>query len=130
MGHHADRPCRQSLRHTTAKGNANAQVPDHSGRPDRRVRRWLRQEGSCRTLSARPVRTVTIERSADGETVSLTGQIRAKDEVSLAFRLDGRMIERPVNVGDVLKPGQVVARLDPQNQQNALRSAQANLAVR
>ncbi|MBV9751995.1 MAG: efflux RND transporter periplasmic adaptor subunit [Hyphomicrobiales bacterium] len=78
---------------------------------------------------ARPVRTLTIERRAVGETVSLTGQIRAKDQVSLAFRLDGRTIERPVNVGDVLTAGQVVARLDPQNQQNALRSAQANLAA-
>ena len=38
------------------------------------------------------------------------------------------MIERPVNVGDVLKAGEIVARLDPQNQQNALRTAQANLA--
>ena len=60
--------------------------------------------------------------------MSLTGQVRAKDQVSLAFRLDGRMIERPVHVGDVLKAGQIVARLDPQIQQNALRSAQANLA--
>lgn len=77
---------------------------------------------------ARPVRTVTIERAADGETVSLTGQIRAKDEVSLAFRLDGRMLDRPVNVGDVLKPGQLVARLDPKDQQDALRTAQANLS--
>ena len=76
---------------------------------------------------ARPVRTVTIERAVDGETISLTGQVRAKDQVNLAFRLDGRMIDRPVNVGDVLKAGQLVARLDPQNQQNALRSAQANL---
>ena len=31
-------------------------------------------------------------------------------------------------MGDVLKAGQIVARLDPQNQQNALRTAQANLA--
>ena len=77
---------------------------------------------------ARPVRTVTIEHGAEGEIVSLTGQVRAKDQVSLAFRLDGRMIERPVHVGDVLKPGQVVARLDPQIQDNALRSAEANLA--
>ena len=38
------------------------------------------------------------------------------------------MIERPVHVGDVLAAGQVVARLDPQIQQNALRSAEANLA--
>ena len=76
----------------------------------------------------RPVRTVTVGRGGEGETVSLTGQVRAKDHVSLAFRLDGRMIKRLVNVGDVLKAGEIVAQLDPQNQQNALRTAQANLA--
>jgi RND family efflux transporter MFP subunit len=75
----------------------------------------------------RPVRTVTLERGAEGETVSLTGQVRAKDQVSLAFRLDGRMIKRLVNIGDVLKAGEIVAQLDPQNEQNALRTAQANL---
>src|ERR1700758_4771886 len=48
----------------------------------------------------RPIRTVTVERGTDGESVSLTGQVRAKDQVSLAFRLDGRMLERPVAVGD------------------------------
>ena len=78
-------------------------------------------------VEARPVRTVTVERRAEGESVTLTGQIRAKDQVSLAFRLDGRMIERSVNVGDVVNAGQVVARLDPQNQQNAQQSAQASL---
>jgi RND family efflux transporter MFP subunit len=77
---------------------------------------------------ARPVRTVTVERGAEGETVSLTGQVQAKDKVSLAFRLDGRMTERPVNVGDLLTAGQVVAQLEPLIQQNTLRSAQANLS--
>ena len=52
---------------------------------------------------ARPVRTATVERIAGGEVVSLTGQVRAKDQANLAFRLDGRMIERLVNVGDVLR---------------------------
>jgi len=85
-------------------------------------------ENAPPTAQARPVRTVTVERSAEGETVSLTGQIQAKDHVSLAFRLDGRMTERPVHVGDMLAAGQVVARLDPQIQQNTLRSAQANLS--
>jgi membrane fusion protein, multidrug efflux system len=80
------------------------------------------------TSQARPVRTVTVERLAEGETVSLTGHIRAKDQANLAFRLDGRMIERPVNVGDVLKAAQVVAKVDPQIQQNGLNSAQAELA--
>jgi membrane fusion protein, multidrug efflux system len=77
---------------------------------------------------ARPVRTVTVQGQAQGEIVSLTGQVRAKDQVSLAFRLDGRMIERPVHVGDVLTAGQVVARLDPQNQENTLRSAQDSVS--
>jgi len=77
---------------------------------------------------ARPVRAVAVESGAEGETVSLTGHIRAKDQASLAFRLDGRMIERPANVGDVLTAGQVVARLDPQIQQNSLRSAEGNLS--
>src|ERR1700733_5344669 len=76
----------------------------------------------------RPVRIVTVERGADGETLSLTGQVRAKDQVSLAFRLEGRMIKRLVNVGDALQAGEIVAQLDPQNQQNGLRTAQANLA--
>jgi RND family efflux transporter MFP subunit len=72
---------------------------------------------------------MTVAHLAAGETVSLTGQVRAKDEVSLAFRIDGRVIDRPVNVGDVLKPGQLVARLDPKDQQNALRTAQAHLSA-
>ena len=80
------------------------------------------------TPQARPVRTVTVQRRAEGQIVSLAGHVRARDQAGLAFRLDGRMIERPVNVGDALRAGQLVARLDPQDQQNALRSAQANLA--
>jgi RND family efflux transporter MFP subunit len=77
---------------------------------------------------ARPVRSVTVKAGGEGEVVSLTGQIRAKDQVSLAFRVDGRMIDRPVNVGDELKAGQPVARIDRRVQDNALQSAEANLA--
>jgi RND family efflux transporter MFP subunit len=82
----------------------------------------------ARTPDPRPVRTVTVETPADGETVSFTGQIRAKDQVNLAFRLDGRVIERNAGVGDVIAAGEVVAKLDSQNEQNALRSAEATLA--
>ena len=76
----------------------------------------------------RPVRAVTVARPQAGEAFSLTGQVRAKDQVNLAFRLDGRVVERLVNVGDVVRKGQVIARLDPNDVQNALRSAQASFA--
>lgn len=83
----------------------------------------------ARTPDPRPVRTVTVESPADGEIVSFTGQIRAKDQVNLAFRIDGRMIERQVSLGDVVAAGQIVAKLDSQNEENSLRSARANLAA-
>ena len=77
----------------------------------------------------RPVRTVTAKPQDAGETVVLTGHIQAEDEASMAFRIGGRMTERFVNVGDQVKPGQELARLDPQNEVNALRSAQAGLTA-
>ncbi|HTW29357.1 MAG TPA: efflux RND transporter periplasmic adaptor subunit [Acetobacteraceae bacterium] len=54
--------------------------------------------------------------------------MRAKDEESLAFRIGGRLLERPVHVGDLLKAGQLVGRLDPRDEQNAVRMAEAKLA--
>ena len=64
-----------------------------------------------------------------GDAVTLTGHIVAQDEAAMAFRISGRMVERLVNVGDHVTPGQVLAKLDPQNEVNALRSAQASLAA-
>lgn len=75
----------------------------------------------------RPVRVVTIEHREAGERVTLTGQIEAQERANLAFRVGGRMIERNVSVGDRVEAGQVVARLEPEPAQNALRTARANL---
>jgi RND family efflux transporter MFP subunit len=77
----------------------------------------------------RPVRVLAVERQAAGETLSLTGTVQAETEVDLAFRIDGRMIERSVNVGDTLTAGQVIATLDPQNEESALRAARASLTA-
>ena len=77
----------------------------------------------------RPVRTVTVVKRDVGETVSFTGRIQAENEARLAFRIPGRMIERPINVGDHVEPGQVVAKLEPQDELNALRTAQAGVAA-
>jgi RND family efflux transporter MFP subunit len=77
----------------------------------------------------RPVRTVVAAPQAEGESVSLTGHVRARTEESLAFRIDGRVITRRVDVGQVVQPGDVIAELDPQPQQDALRAAQAGQAA-
>jgi RND family efflux transporter MFP subunit len=77
----------------------------------------------------RPVRVVSVERRTGGETISLSGTIQAETEVNLAFRIDGRLVERSVNVGDTVTAGQVVARLDRANEESALRAARANVAA-
>src|SRR5215469_8314435 len=77
----------------------------------------------------RAVRTVTVERRAPGAPITLTGRIEALDEAALGFRISGRVLENDLKLGEQIKPGQVLARLELQNELNALRSAQANLAA-
>ena len=77
----------------------------------------------------RPVRAITIESRAAGGTVALTGTVQAQTEINQAFRIDGRLIERTVDVGDSVKPGQLIARLDPQNEESGLQAARAQLSA-
>jgi len=77
----------------------------------------------------RPVRTITAVAGSDGEPVSLTGHIRAQKEESLAFRIDGRMIKRHVEVGQAIQPNDLIAELDPLPQRDALHQAEAKLAA-
>jgi RND family efflux transporter MFP subunit len=76
----------------------------------------------------RPVRTVTVAPRAADNTVMLTGTVQAQNEINLSFRIDGRLIERLVEVGDNVRRGQLIARLDPQNEESSLQSVRAQLA--
>ncbi len=86
-------------------------------------------EADTAAPQVRPVRTVTVVKRDVGETVAFTGRIQAENEARLGFRIPGRMIERPINVGDHVEPGQVVAKLEPHDELNALRTAQAGVAA-
>jgi RND family efflux transporter MFP subunit len=77
----------------------------------------------------RPVRTTTIKPRVTADPIVLTGHIRARDEIKLAFRVDGKLTERSVTLGDQVRRNQVLARLDPQDEQNALRANEAEVAV-
>jgi len=77
----------------------------------------------------RPVRTATVEKREAGAPITLTGRVEAEDEVALAFRISGRVLENNRKLGDRLEAGQVVSRLESQNERNALRAAQANLVA-
>ncbi|WKV52274.1 efflux RND transporter periplasmic adaptor subunit [Dickeya fangzhongdai] len=75
----------------------------------------------------RPVRTVTVAPSATGEVLSQIGEIRPTEETALGFRLDGRVVSRAVDVGAIVKEGDVIATLDARDSENQLQSAKADL---
>ena len=86
------------------------------------------RDRSC-GAGTRPVRTISVEKREAGVPLTFTGRIEAEDEVSLAFRISGRLLENNGKLGDRVQAGQVVARLESQNELNALRQAQAGLAA-
>jgi RND family efflux transporter MFP subunit len=77
----------------------------------------------------RPVRTVTVEPSEAGETVSLTGEIQPRYQADIGFRVNGKILQRPVDVGTQVKKGDLLARLDPQQYRQDVEVAKAEVAT-
>jgi len=73
------------------------------------------------------VKVAAVELSEYAPRTSLTGVIAARTLNNLAFRVGGRVAERLVEVGQHVEAGEVLARIDPQEQESDLRSAQADL---
>lgn len=59
---------------------------------------------------------------------SLPGEVQARYSTPLSFRVSGKIIERRVRLGDTVKNGQIVARLDPADAQKNAAGNQAQLA--
>jgi len=57
------------------------------------------------------------------------GIVRARYEPDLGFRVAGKIVARLVDVGDQVKAGDVVARLDPRDYRLQVESAEAELAA-
>lgn len=83
----------------------------------------------------RPVRYATVGQAQAGSTYHFSGEVRARQESRLAFRVGGKVIEKRVNNGDSVQKGQVLAvldgndyQLDSQAKQAQVAAAQANLA--
>lgn len=81
----------------------------------------------------RAVRTQKVSTESATAQQEYAGEIKARTETRLSFRVGGKLISRAVNLGDEVKAGQVIAQLDPSDLklgQDAagagLRAAQAN----
>ena len=74
----------------------------------------------------RAVRTMTVGLDAAGGSYEYAAEVRARTESRLGFRVGGKIVRRDADLGDSVKRGQVLAKLDPQDLklgQDAARAA-------
>lgn len=74
-----------------------------------------------------PVEVVSVETVPRSRDYRLTGTIEPAESYSAGFRDGGRVISVSVDVGDVLRPGDEIARVDPTQTNASLNAAQASL---
>jgi len=81
----------------------------------------------------RAVRTLTVGEQGGATLRDYAAEVRARTESRLAFRVGGKLLQRPVNAGDHVGAGQMLAQLDPADlrlgqdaAQAALRAAEVN----
>jgi RND family efflux transporter MFP subunit len=77
----------------------------------------------------RPVVTAVAEKSRGDEMAVYSGEVRARREADLGFRVPGKIVARYVDVGAKVKKGDVIARLDPSDAQLNLAASRSAVAA-
>ncbi|AYG67451.1 MULTISPECIES: efflux RND transporter periplasmic adaptor subunit [unclassified Rhizobium] len=75
----------------------------------------------------RPVKVVEIAQADTTRKLDYSGAVRARTEMNLGFRVSGKIVERKVDIGQRVKPGDVLARMDATDYVLAVRRSQADL---
>lgn len=79
--------------------------------------------------AVRPVKTVALAGAEDNATWTLPGGACSLRDVELSFRVGGPVVELPVDRGQMVRKGEVIARIDPRDFEVAVATLAANLAV-
>ena len=74
------------------------------------------------------MRVLTVSGRAPTDALELAGELRARYETRLAFRVGGKITERLAELGSAVRPGQPVARLDASDFALAASAAQSQAA--
>ncbi len=77
----------------------------------------------------RAVKLLTVSASDVEAQWSYSGEVQAQLESSLGFRVGGKLLQRPAQVGQRVKAGQLLARLDPSDLALASQAAQAQVSA-
>jgi multidrug efflux system membrane fusion protein len=77
------------------------------------------------TEDVRPVRTLTVNPRAASAAVDFAGEVRPRVETRAGFQVAGRMTQRLVEVGQLVRQGQPLATIDPQDYRLAAEASEA-----
>ncbi len=117
-----------------------AHVPGASSPPLRRLAAAFALVLTAAALAAcgkpapapEPLRAVKVITVGDGALTSgleFSAEVRARVESRLGFRVAGKILRRQAELGQVVKAGQVLAELDPQDYQLSADAARAQVAA-
>ncbi len=73
----------------------------------------------------RPVKTMTVKSSLQPEVITLPGRVRAAKRSELSFKVSGPLFRLPIEEGQVVKKGDLIAQILPRDFQVALDAAKA-----
>ena len=94
----------------------------------------LASVGACsksveKSEDVRPVRAIVVKNGTADSALELSGEVRPRIESRLGFRVGGKIVSRKVELGTVVKRGQLLMQLDPQDLALAQTQAKAALAA-
>jgi multidrug efflux system membrane fusion protein len=77
----------------------------------------------------RAVKLVTVGQTTTDASAEFSGEIRARVESALGFRVGGKLLTRPAEIGQRVQAGQLLAQLDPMDYQATAQAAAAQLVA-
>ena len=80
------------------------------------------------TSDARKVKTAAVAETPFGETVTANGTLAAFDQTTVSVKVPGRLRTISVDLGSVVRRGQLIAQLEPRDYQLRVQQAEAALA--
>lgn len=81
-------------------------------------------------VEAEPIRPAQVwetQQQVGEQTESYSGEVQARQSVDLAFRVGGKLASRLVNIGDAVKKGQELARLDDEDSKLTVNQSESGL---
>lgn len=74
------------------------------------------------------VRSQTVTMNASGQAANYSGEVRGRYETQLAFQVSGKLIKRSVELGSVVKPGDVLMEIDAKDIAQTVNISSAQVA--